>query len=67
IGQVAARDLLDHLADRGLSKYDMPEWFVSLDTLPVTASGKILKRTLVEQVRQGAIKPVAVKYSSKEA
>ena len=55
-----ADDLLRHLAACGLSKYDMPEYFVALDALPLTASGKILKRALVEQVASGAVRPTAV-------
>lgn len=55
-------DLLSHLARAGLSKYDMPEWFIALDEFPLTASGKILKRELVERVRRGEIKPEPVRY-----
>ena len=43
-------ELLAHLGREGLSKYDMPEYFVRLDEFPLTASGKILKRELVEMV-----------------
>ena len=56
-----ADELLQHLAASGLSKYDMPEYFVALDRLPLTASGKILKRTLVEQVAAGALRPLPVR------
>lgn len=62
IGQVEADEMLAHLAQEGLSKYDMPEWFIALDSLPMTASGKILKRTLVDQAKHGEIKPTAVRY-----
>jgi len=55
-------DLLAHLAVRGLSKYDMPEYYLALDALPLTPSGKILKRALVEQVRAGVLHPMAVRY-----
>jgi acyl-CoA synthetase len=34
IGDVSPTDLLAHLADEGLSKYDMPEYFVRLEALP---------------------------------
>jgi len=57
-----ADELLAHLAERGLSKYDMPEYFMALDTLPLTPSGKILKRALVEQARSGSIRPEPVRY-----
>jgi len=54
--------LLAHLAARGLSKYDMPEYFLQLDTLPLTPSGKILKRALVEGARAGRLEPVPVHW-----
>lgn len=62
---VSAESMLDHLASAGLSKYDMPEYFALLDVFPLTASGKILKRELVELVRQGGITPEAVRYRAK--
>ena len=58
-------DLLAHLASRGLSKYDMPEYYIALDTLPLTASGKILKRELVELAKRGLIVPQAVRWRSR--
>lgn len=57
-------ELARHLDARGLSKYDMPEYFVALDALPLTPSGKILKRALVEQAGSGAIRPVPVRARS---
>ena len=54
------------LAREGLSKYDMPEYFVALDEFPLTASGKILKRELVEMVKRGAIEPRPVRFQAKE-
>jgi len=59
---LGADELLRHLHERGLSKYDMPEYFVALDALPLTASGKILKRALIEQVRAGLLRPAAVRW-----
>ncbi|MDN5844404.1 MAG: acyl--CoA ligase [Alcaligenaceae bacterium] len=66
IGEVTVDELLAHLAAEGLSKYDMPEWFIALDSLPLTPSGKILKRTLTEQAKRGDIQPQAVRYVAKE-
>ena len=40
---VDADQMLDHLNEHGLSKYDMPEYFICLDAFPQTASGKILE------------------------
>jgi acyl-CoA synthetase len=54
-------ELLLHLTTRGLSKYDLPEYYLALDALPLTASGKVLKRALVEQVTDGRLRPQAVR------
>lgn len=58
-------DLLAHLDAVGLSKYDMPEYFITMDAFPLTASGKILKRELVEQTRTGRIVPQPVRWIGK--
>ncbi|MBU9278523.1 class I adenylate-forming enzyme family protein [Burkholderia multivorans] len=57
-------DMLAHLANCGLSKYDMPEYYLPLDAFPLTASGKILKRDLVEMTLRGELKPVSVRYKA---
>jgi acyl-CoA synthetase len=62
---VAPTSILDHLREAGLSKYDMPEYFMSLEAFPLTASGKILKRELVELVRTGRLSPTLVRFDSK--
>ena len=54
--------LLDHLFEVGLSKFDMPEFFIAMDAFPLTASGKILKRELVEWVRAGRIAPAPCRW-----
>ena len=64
-GGVAPDELLAHLGREGLSKYDMPEYFAHLEEFPLTASGKILKRELVEMVKRGEIAPVAVRFAAK--
>ena len=58
--------LLDHLAAEGLSKYDMPEYFVALEAFPLTASGKILKRELITMARRGEIMPTPIRYVEKK-
>ena len=60
--QLQPLDLLEHLAACGLSPYDMPEYYIALDALPLTASGKILKRDLVEQAKRGKISPIPVRW-----
>ena len=55
--------MLAHLSAEGLSKYDMPEYFIAMEAYPLTASGKILKRELVEWARSGRIAPTAVRWT----
>jgi len=66
IGKVTAEDMLAHLGREGLSKFDMPEWYLTLDELPLTPSGKILKRELTEMAKRGEIKPAMVRYAEKK-
>ncbi|WP_432289516.1 class I adenylate-forming enzyme family protein (plasmid) [Aminobacter sp. BA135] len=65
IGSVEPEALLEHLAEQGLSKFDMPEYFIRVDELPLTPSGKVIKRELVESARNGIILPIPVRYASK--
>jgi acyl-CoA synthetase len=58
-----ADDLLAHLHAAGLSRYDMPEYFIRMDAYPLTASGKILKRELVEWAKSGRIAPTPVRWA----
>lgn len=55
--------MLEHLNAVGLSKYDMPEYFIALDAFPLTASGKILKRELVLWAKSGRIRPEAIRWA----
>jgi acyl-CoA synthetase len=55
--------LLQHLAKEGLSKYDMPEYYIEVESFPVTASGKVLKRVLVDMARSGELRPLPVRWS----
>jgi len=56
-------ELLAHLHHCGLSRYDMPEYFIAMDSYPLTASGKILKRELAEWARTGKIRPAPVRWT----
>jgi acyl-CoA synthetase len=58
----AADEILLHLAHEGLSKFDMPEFFLVVSEFPLTASGKILKRELVQWVASGRVQPEPVRY-----
>jgi len=64
-GQTVEPDeLLAHLYRSGLSRYDMPEYYLQLDDIPLTASGKILKRNLAAQLLDGSITPIAVRWTT---
>ena len=52
-------EMLAHLDASGLSKYDMPEFYLVMPEFPMTASGKTLKRELVVWAREGRIQPIA--------
>ena len=56
-------ELLRHLHETGLSRYDMPEYFIAMSAYPLTASGKILKRELVEWAKSGQIRPEPVRWT----
>ncbi|MEK9722910.1 MAG: class I adenylate-forming enzyme family protein [Rhodospirillaceae bacterium] len=66
IGGLDGGAMLTHLAAEGLSRYDMPEYFIRVDAFPLTASGKILKRDLIEMAKRGEIAPDPVRYEPKE-
>ena len=61
---VDADSLLAHLDEAGLSRYDMPEFFVALEEIPLTASGKIFKRGLVDEVREGRLAITPVRFNA---
>jgi acyl-CoA synthetase len=60
--QVSGAQLLEHLDASGLSRYDMPEYFLQLDEIPLTASGKILKRDLVASIQEGRLTPTPIRW-----
>jgi acyl-CoA synthetase len=63
-GESAEADaILAHLNAEGLSRYDMPEYFIRMDAYPLTASGKILKRELVEWAKSGRLTPTPVRWT----
>lgn len=57
---LSGEEVLAHLRDVNLSKYDMPEYMAVMEELPTTASGKILKRELVVMVDEGRLVPQAI-------
>jgi acyl-CoA synthetase (AMP-forming)/AMP-acid ligase II len=59
--RVAPAEMLDHLDAMGLSKYDMPEYFLDVDQIPLTPSGKIRKRDIADAIAQGRATPTPVR------
>ncbi len=62
----SADETLAHLAAGGLSRFDMPEFFLEMEAFPLTASGKILKRELAEMLKRGEIAPAPCRYRPPE-
>jgi acyl-CoA synthetase len=54
--------ILEHLDTSGLSKYDMPEFFLQVPEMPVTATGKLLKRELVRRIAKGQLQPLPLRF-----
>ena len=50
---ITPEDLLAHLDATGLSKYDMPEYYLAIEEIPVTPNGKMLKRDIVNRIKDG--------------
>ena len=59
---VAPAELLTHLDAAGLSKYDMPEYFLRLDEIPLTPNGKMLKRAILDWIEAGRVTPQPVRF-----
>ena len=60
-------ELLAHLDSAGLSKFDMPEYFMTLDEIPLTPNGKMLKRAIVDWIKEGRVTPAPIRFETKRA
>ena len=60
----SAEEMLAHLDAAGLSKYDMPEFYLVMNEFPTTASGKTLKRELVAWAKERRIQPTPCRFRS---
>ena len=60
--EIDPEEILRFLDEVGLSRYDMPEYMLVLDDVPLTASGKIMKRDLIDSVAGGRLRPVPVRF-----
>ena len=59
---IEPQEILKHLDELGLSKYDMPEYFLRVDEIPLTPSGKIRKRDVIDWIAAGRVKPEPVRF-----
>lgn len=66
-GAVDPLELLKHLDESGLSRYDMPEYFARVPQIPLLASGKPAKIRLVEAFDRGelSIEPIRFRPQKK--
>jgi acyl-CoA synthetase (AMP-forming)/AMP-acid ligase II len=62
-GDIDARGLLSHLHAAGLSKYDMPEYFLQVADIPLGPSGKVQKRALLPYLESGQLKPEPIRWT----
>ncbi len=56
----SAQQILDHLDLLGLTKQEMPEYFLELTDIPLMPNGKIQKLDIVKWVHEGTVKPAPV-------
>jgi len=64
--RAGAAELLAHLYHAGLSRYEMPEFFLALEHIPLTPSGKMRKRDLVEAIDQGRLAPTPIRWEERQ-
>lgn len=62
-GRIDPQSLLAHLDRSGLSRYDMPEYFLEVSEIPLSASGKMLKRALIPAIDAGTLNPTPIRFT----
>ena len=62
---ISPEEMLQHLDDAGLSRFDMPEYFLRVSDIPLTASGKLRKRDVAEWIAAGTVVPEPVRFKAK--
>jgi acyl-CoA synthetase len=65
--EIAPDELLAHLDAAGLSRYDMPEYFLRLEEIPVTPNGKMLKRAILDWIKDGRVTPQPIRFEPRRA
>jgi len=63
----SAESMLAHLEKMGVSRYDMPEYYVVADTFPGDTSSTLLKRELADWVHCGRLRPTPVHHAAPAA
>ena len=54
---VEPHEMLSHLAAEGLSRYDMPEFWLSLTSIPLMPNGKMEKQEIIKRLTEGNLVP----------
>ena len=64
-GKITTSDkIMSYLYSEGLSKNDMPEYIALIDTMPLTSSGKIVKRDLLSSIEEGQLTLEPIRWQS---
>jgi non-ribosomal peptide synthetase component E (peptide arylation enzyme) len=53
-GQPTLEDITTHLLDLGIAKYKLPERLELMDSFPLSAFGKVSKKTLAQQFTESS-------------
>jgi acyl-CoA synthetase (AMP-forming)/AMP-acid ligase II len=64
-GDLTGDGLLAHLDAADLSKFDMPEYFIRIQDIPLLPSGKVDKRRLIQWLQDGKILPTQIRFTSR--
>lgn len=57
---ITAPEMIVHLAAQGLSRYDMPEFWLPLADIPLMPNGKMEKLEIIRRVSDGAVVPEVI-------
>jgi acyl-CoA synthetase (AMP-forming)/AMP-acid ligase II len=64
--KATVEEILNYLNGAGLTKYEMPEFFVELPEIPLMPNGKIQKRDIMKRLRDGQVVPTAVQWQPRQ-
>jgi acyl-CoA synthetase (AMP-forming)/AMP-acid ligase II len=60
--EIEADEILNHLDQSGLSRYEMPEFLLNVREIPLSASGKMLKRALLPDIASGKLQINPIRF-----